>query len=84
MDMLSKKIINSCFPFSGRLRIIFEKLELETFEDLCSIPIRDYLKYRGFKTKCITEFIQFIEFENIEDQFDEFYEFKKKYFPLSE
>lgn len=84
VGMLSKKIINSYFPFSGRLWSILEKMELETLEDLCSIPIRDYLKYRGFKTKCITEFIQFIEFENIEDRFDEFYEFKKKYFPSSE
>lgn len=84
MDMLSKKIINSCFPFSGRLWSILQTMELETLEDLCSIPIRDYLKYRGFKTKCITELIQFIEFENLEDQFDGFYQFKKKYFPSSE
>lgn len=83
VGMLNKKISNSFFPFSGRLWSILETMELETMEDLCSIPIRDYLKYRGFKTKCITEFIQFIEFENIEDQFDEFYEFKKKYFPSS-
>jgi hypothetical protein len=77
----NKKIIDSSFPFSSRLWNTFNRMEWETLKDLTAIPIREYLKYSGFKGKCMKEFIRFIEFENLEDEFEGFYELKEKYFP---
>lgn len=75
-----KKISESCFPFSKRLWNMLCLLEVYTYRDLFEDTLDTYPKYRGFKGKCVKEFIQFIEFENIEEYFeDDFYEFKEKF-----
>lgn len=74
----NKKIIDSQFPFSTRLRNMVNRMEWETYQDLIDIPIGDFPKYRGFRGRCMDEFIRFIEFENLEDEFECFYEFKGK------
>ena len=75
-----RKITESHFPFSKRLWNMLIMLEIYTFDDLLEIPLENYPKFRGFKGKCLEEFIRFIEFENIERYFeDDFYEFKGKY-----
>lgn len=76
----NKRIFDSSFPFSSRLWNMLKKLEVETFTDLFAIPIANYPKYRGFKGRCMKEFISFIEFENLEGEFEGFYEFKEKHF----
>lgn len=74
----NKKIIDSSFPFSTRLWNMLNRMEWETYQDLIEIPISDFPKYRGFRGRCMEEFIRFIEFENLEDEFEGFYEFKGK------
>lgn len=76
----NKKIIDSSFPFSNRLWNMLNRLEWETYKDLIDVPINDFPKYRGFRGKCMEEFVQFLEFENLEDEFEGFYEFKEKHF----
>ena len=75
----NKKIIDSSFPFSTRLWNMLNRMEWETYQDLIDIPISDFPKYRGFRGKCMEEFIRFIEFENLEDEFEGFYEFKERH-----
>ncbi len=76
---LNKKISESSFPFSIRLHNVLNRNGCKTFGDLIAIHIHDYPKFKGFKIKCITEFIRFIEFENIQEKFDGLCEFKNKY-----
>lgn len=77
-ELQNRNITESSFLFSSRLRNMLKKMDVVTFKDLTDIPITNYPKYRGFKGKCMEEFVQFIEFENLEDEFEGFYEFKKK------
>ncbi|AZA47042.1 hypothetical protein EG346_01980 [Chryseobacterium carnipullorum] len=77
-ELQNRNITASSFLFSSRLRNMLNKMDIVTFKDLTDIPLTDYPKYRGFKGKCMEEFVQFIEFENLEDEFEGFYEFKKK------
>lgn len=77
-ELLNRNITESSFLFSSRLRNMLNKMDIVTFKDLTDIPLADYPKYRGFKGKCMEEFVQFIEFENLEVEFEGFYEFKKK------
>jgi len=80
-EFQNRNITESLFLFSSRLKNILNKMDVVTFKDLTDIPITDYPKYRGFKGKCLEEFVQFIEFENLEDEFEGFYRLKEKYFP---
>ncbi|MGA9213662.1 hypothetical protein [Kaistella sp.] len=77
--LLGRKILDGNFPFSLRLTNMLNSLELFTIEELTKIPLSDYLKFRGFKTKCMIELIEFIEFENLEFYFERFVAFKKQY-----
>lgn len=77
-EFQNRNITESSFLFSSRLRNMLKKMDMVTFKDLTNIPITDYPKYRGFRGKCMEEFVQFIEFENLEDEFEGFYEFKGK------
>jgi hypothetical protein len=79
-EFQNRNITESTFLFSSRLRNMLKKMDMITFKDLINIPITDYTKYRGFRGKCMEEFIKFIEFENLEDEFEGFYEFKEKTF----
>lgn len=78
-EILSKKIADSYFPFSYRLKNLLDSIGYKTIGDLVATPLVDFMKYRGFKTVCKKEFIEFIEFENIEDFFDGFFEWKNTY-----
>ena len=79
-SFIDKKISDSHFPFSRRLWNMFEKLDIHKFSDLFAIPLETFPKFRGFKGKCLQEFIQFIEFENLEEKFEgDFFFFKRKF-----
>lgn len=73
-----KLLLNSTFPFSKRLQGVLETLEIRTIGDLADIPLKDFQHFRGFKMKCMAEFIAFIEFENIAYLFKGFSRWKKE------
>ena len=69
---LQKMIYESHFPFSKRMRNMFEFLDIHTIGQLAEIPLKSLGCFRGFKKQCKKELISFIEFENIEHLFKDF------------
>lgn len=76
-EILKKKLVDSTFTFSIRLSNLLDLLEVYTIEDMVTIPLRDFEKFRGFKKMCKMELVSFIEFEGIEELFNDFDKWKQ-------
>lgn len=74
----NKTLYTSHFPFSKRMYSMFEVLDVHTIGELSEIPLKNFVRYRGFKEQCKKEIIAFIEFENIEYLFEGFAVWKKE------
>lgn len=71
-SVLSKMLYTSHFPFSTRMYSMFEVLDVHTIGQLAEIPLKNFVRYKGFKEQCKKEISAFIEFENIEYLFEGF------------
>lgn len=57
---------------------MFEVLDVHTIGELAQIPLKNFVRYRGFREQCKKEIVAFIEFENIEHLFEGFSFWKTK------
>lgn len=78
VPVLLKKLYDSPFPFSKRMHSMFEVLDVHTIGELAQIPLKNFVRYRGFKEQCKKEIVAFIEFENVEHLFEGFSVWKTK------
>lgn len=77
-SVFHKTLYSSHFPFSKRMYSMFEVLDVHTIGELAQIPLKNFVRYRGFKEQCKKEIVAFIEFENIEHLFEGFSVWKTK------
>lgn len=77
--LLDRKISDSTFPFTNRMRNMLQRLDFFTIRELTECQLETYPKFRGFKTLCMNELIDFIIFENLQGYFKGFRVAKNKY-----
>lgn len=73
-----KHISDSQYQLSRRLLTVLEAMEMETFGQMADFPLTDFLRIRGFRTKCKQELIALIEFEKMQYLFKGFSRWKKE------
>ncbi|KOP38892.1 MULTISPECIES: hypothetical protein [unclassified Flavobacterium] len=76
-----KLVCDSQYALSRRLLSVLDALEIETFGQMADFPLKDFLRIRGFRTKCKEELIALIEFEKMQYLFKGFARWKKEPIP---